>query len=62
MNATQEAWATFLTSPRGNRRLPTKEIELEGSEAEVGTVHQGLWGKACGPLSSSSSTQAVSGG
>jgi DNA-binding HxlR family transcriptional regulator len=35
VNATQEAWATFLTSPRGNRRLPTKEIELEGSKAQV---------------------------
>ena len=35
VNATQEAWAIFLTSPRGNRRLPTKEIELEGAKAEV---------------------------
>ena len=35
VNATQTAWATFLTSPRENRRLPTKEIELEGSKAAV---------------------------
>jgi DNA-binding HxlR family transcriptional regulator len=35
VNATQTAWATFLTSPRENRRLPTKEIELDGSKAAV---------------------------
>jgi DNA-binding HxlR family transcriptional regulator len=35
VNGTQGAWATFLTSPRENRRLPTKEIELEGSKAAV---------------------------
>jgi DNA-binding HxlR family transcriptional regulator len=35
VNATQEAWATFLTSPRENRRLPTEDVGLEGSRAEV---------------------------
>jgi DNA-binding HxlR family transcriptional regulator len=35
VNGTQGTWATFLTSPRENRRLPTKEIELEGSKAAV---------------------------
>ena len=35
VNATQEAWASFLTSPRENRRLPTKDIGLDGSRAEV---------------------------
>jgi DNA-binding HxlR family transcriptional regulator len=35
VNATQRAWATFLTSPRENRRLPTAEIGLEGSRAEL---------------------------
>ena len=29
--ATPERWATFLTSPRARRRLPTKDIGLEGS-------------------------------
>jgi hypothetical protein len=33
--ATPERWATFLTSPRARRRLPTKEIGLEGSSAEI---------------------------
>ncbi len=35
VDATTEAWATFLTSPRENRRLPTAEIGLDGSRAEV---------------------------
>jgi DNA-binding HxlR family transcriptional regulator len=35
VDATPEAWATFLTSPRENRRLPTEEIGLEGSRAEL---------------------------
>jgi DNA-binding HxlR family transcriptional regulator len=35
VDATQGAWATFLTSPRENRRLPTEEIALEGSRAEL---------------------------
>ena len=33
--ATHRDWATFLTSPRGRRRLPTNDIELEGSRAEL---------------------------
>jgi DNA-binding HxlR family transcriptional regulator len=31
----QEDWAVFLTTPREKRRLPTKEIGLDGSKAEV---------------------------
>jgi DNA-binding HxlR family transcriptional regulator len=34
VEATQRDWATFLTSPREKRRLPTREIRLEGSPAE----------------------------
>jgi DNA-binding HxlR family transcriptional regulator len=33
--ATPERWATFLTSPRARRRLPTKDIGLEGSAPEI---------------------------
>jgi hypothetical protein len=32
--ATREAWASFLTTPRGKRRLRTREISLEGSQAQ----------------------------
>jgi DNA-binding HxlR family transcriptional regulator len=35
VDATQEAWATFLTSPRGRRRLPSRNVGLEGSRAAV---------------------------
>jgi DNA-binding HxlR family transcriptional regulator len=35
VDATQRDWANFLTSPRGNRRLPTKNVRLEGSQAEI---------------------------
>jgi DNA-binding HxlR family transcriptional regulator len=35
VDATTEDWAVFLTSPREKRRLPTKDILLEGSQAEV---------------------------
>ncbi len=35
VDATREAWATFLTSPREKRRLPSKDVELEGSRAEL---------------------------
>jgi DNA-binding HxlR family transcriptional regulator len=35
VEATQRDWATFLTSPREKRRLPTREIRLEGSRAEI---------------------------
>lgn len=33
--ATRQDWATFLTSPRGRRTLPTSTISLEGSRAEL---------------------------
>jgi DNA-binding HxlR family transcriptional regulator len=33
--ATPERWATFLTSPRASRRLPTNDISLQGSRAEL---------------------------
>jgi hypothetical protein len=33
--ATAEAWATFLTSPREGRRLPSDEIGLQGSRTEL---------------------------
>jgi DNA-binding HxlR family transcriptional regulator len=35
VDARQEDWAVFLTTPREKRRLPTKEIGLDGSKAEV---------------------------
>ena len=35
VEATQRDWATFLTSPRVKRQLPTREIRLEGSPAEI---------------------------
>jgi DNA-binding HxlR family transcriptional regulator len=33
--ATRQGWGTFLTAPRGRRRLPTTAISLEGSRAEL---------------------------
>jgi hypothetical protein len=33
--ATPERWATFLTSPRTGRRLPTRDIRLEGSRTAL---------------------------
>lgn len=35
VDATQRDWATFLTSPRENRKLPTKDVRLEGPAAQV---------------------------
>jgi DNA-binding HxlR family transcriptional regulator len=35
VSATQRDWATFLTSPREKRRLPTKQISLKGNRSEV---------------------------
>ncbi len=35
VDATRQAWATFLTTPRQERRLPAKGIRLEGARAEV---------------------------
>jgi DNA-binding HxlR family transcriptional regulator len=39
---TPEAWATFLTTPRDRRRLPGREIVLEGSQAEVRRFAKGF--------------------
>lgn len=33
--ATPRAWSTFLTTPRQKRRLPARDIKLEGSRAGV---------------------------
>ncbi len=46
VDARQEAWATFLTSPRGRRRLPTRDIRLEGSPAEVRRFAKAFGAKA----------------
>jgi hypothetical protein len=35
VDATTEDWAVFLTSPRGKRRLPTKDVRLEGAQGEI---------------------------
>jgi DNA-binding HxlR family transcriptional regulator len=35
VDATTEDWAVFLTSPRKTRRLPTDDVRLEGSKAEL---------------------------
>jgi DNA-binding HxlR family transcriptional regulator len=35
VDATREAWASFLTTPRGKRRLPGRGIRLEGSRGDV---------------------------
>jgi DNA-binding HxlR family transcriptional regulator len=35
VEATTEAWAVFLTSPRAKRRLPTKDVRLEGAQGEL---------------------------
>jgi hypothetical protein len=37
VDVTREAWASFLTTPRGKRRLPGKGIRLEGSRGDVRT-------------------------
>jgi DNA-binding HxlR family transcriptional regulator len=39
---TVEAWATFLTSPREGRRLPSDEIALHGSRTEVRRFAKGF--------------------
>jgi DNA-binding HxlR family transcriptional regulator len=38
----REAWARFLTSPREHRRLPTDDIGLEGSRAELRRFAKGF--------------------
>jgi DNA-binding HxlR family transcriptional regulator len=40
--ATPEAWATFLTSPREGRRLPSDEIALQGSRTELRRFARGF--------------------
>jgi DNA-binding HxlR family transcriptional regulator len=46
VDATQGAWATFLTSPRGRRRLPTRDVRLEGAPAEVRRFAKAFGAKA----------------
>src|SRR5262245_2639253 len=46
VEATQRDWATFLTSPRGRRRLPTRGIRLEGSRAEIREFARAFGAKA----------------
>jgi DNA-binding HxlR family transcriptional regulator len=35
VDATQAAWATFLTAPPEERRLPSDEVRLEGTRSEI---------------------------
>jgi DNA-binding HxlR family transcriptional regulator len=35
VDATQAAWAAFLTAPAQSRRLPSHDIRLEGTRAEI---------------------------
>jgi DNA-binding HxlR family transcriptional regulator len=35
VDATQEAWASFITSPRGKRRLPNRSVGLQGTRVEL---------------------------
>lgn len=46
VEATQRDWATFLTSPHEKRRLPTSDIRLEGSPAEVRRFAKAFGAKA----------------
>jgi DNA-binding HxlR family transcriptional regulator len=46
VEATQRDWALFLTSPREKRRLPTREIRLEGSPAEIRRFAKAFGAKA----------------
>jgi DNA-binding HxlR family transcriptional regulator len=46
VEATQRDWAMFLTSPRAKRRLPTREIRLEGSPAEIRRFAKAFGAKA----------------
>ena len=46
VDATQRNWATFLTSPREKRRVPTSDIRLEGSPAEVRRFAKAFGAKA----------------
>src|SRR5262245_18833829 len=46
VESTQRDWATFLTSPREKRRLPTREIQLEGAPAEIRRFAKAFGAKA----------------
>jgi DNA-binding HxlR family transcriptional regulator len=46
VDATTEAWAVFLTSPRAKRRLPTKDVRLEGAQGELKRFVKALGAKA----------------
>jgi DNA-binding HxlR family transcriptional regulator len=46
VEATQRDWATFLTSPREKRRLPTRQIRLDGSRAEIRRFARAFGAKA----------------
>ena len=35
VNATQAAWATFLTAPAAKRQLPSGDVRLEGTQSEI---------------------------
>jgi hypothetical protein len=35
VDATQAAWATFLTAPPEKRRLPSDDVRLEGTQPEI---------------------------
>jgi DNA-binding HxlR family transcriptional regulator len=35
VDATQAAWATFLTAPPEKRRLPSDDVRLEGTKSEI---------------------------
>lgn len=35
VNATQAAWATFLTAPAEKRQLPSDDVRLEGTQSEI---------------------------
>jgi DNA-binding HxlR family transcriptional regulator len=35
VDATQAAWATFLTAPPEKRRLPSDDVRLEGTQSEI---------------------------
>jgi DNA-binding HxlR family transcriptional regulator len=48
VDATRRAWATFLTSPRERRRLPTKDIAIEGSKREVRRFAKAFLAKPAG--------------
>ena len=50
VGATQTAWATFLTTPRERRRLPSEDIRLEGIQPEIRRFTKAVQGKARRPM------------